>query len=516
MALNSRSWQLPALYPPYKPPTWLVVFLCPMEDAERRTIMTRLITVDPDWPDRPQAEMRRLVEVPWLLHGTPPPSAIFKIHQIMTSVDSVIFVDSQSRRDDSAIILCEGQPPTVARVPMNRANVLLSAAAKGEWSLSADYPQVLPESPPRPSLLNPSRGILPAHLADLHLSPSTITLVSLVHLSDTAQEEIQSSIERDVTIRNWPEHEPCSRAQLYPIFHAIKVCHDETDDAYALLIDHDFNGNPTILAAGLGGPHWASPELDMLELHRLAMSDVAQFWTVVWTPFAHHPKPEMMNGLRTNPSIRDTGCGTGGPTELVANPDNIPNSWTGLPVFILDTMTETERRIIREELLGTPDGVMWTDVSDQLESPDMHGLLAYFEATFDNARGPPAHFLAVDRKSLEIALTPADERDESEAMIIASDGGCSAWFRDDTDQMLGLLHMGYGYRRMEGEEAESGWINLDVGNLFFEDVFEADSVTPDIVYWSWINLSKDDMDDLREGRKRVAAAYYPERGLVTL
>jgi hypothetical protein len=43
------------------PPTWNLVFICPMEDMERVEMMTNLSTVDKEWTDRPQAAVRRLV-----------------------------------------------------------------------------------------------------------------------------------------------------------------------------------------------------------------------------------------------------------------------------------------------------------------------------------------------------------------------------------------------------------------------------------------------------------------------
>ena len=45
------------------PPIWHVVFICPMEDTERVEMIIKLSTVDEEWADRPQAAMRRLVEI---------------------------------------------------------------------------------------------------------------------------------------------------------------------------------------------------------------------------------------------------------------------------------------------------------------------------------------------------------------------------------------------------------------------------------------------------------------------
>lgn len=105
-------------------------------------MMTKLSSVDVEWPDRPQLEMRRLVEIPWLMEYTPPTSVIFK----MLKDDPLIFVDDQSRADHTVIIVwrtSKESDPEAARVPISRANILLGVAAEGR--LSSDYVRILPE-----------------------------------------------------------------------------------------------------------------------------------------------------------------------------------------------------------------------------------------------------------------------------------------------------------------------------------------------------------------------------------
>lgn len=125
------------------PPTWHVVFIYPMEDTERVAMMTKLSSVDKEWTGRPQTEMRRLVEIPWLIMDwSPPTSVIFTIWK----EDPLIFIDGQSQIDHTAIIVWKSpgdSSPEAARVPIGRANMLLGIAAS--IGLSSDYPRILPE-----------------------------------------------------------------------------------------------------------------------------------------------------------------------------------------------------------------------------------------------------------------------------------------------------------------------------------------------------------------------------------
>ncbi|KAJ6008753.1 hypothetical protein N7499_001198 [Penicillium canescens] len=62
------AWLFPNIYSTSRmdnrvPPTWHVVFICPMEDTERVEMSINLSTVDEEWADRPQAAVRCLVEI---------------------------------------------------------------------------------------------------------------------------------------------------------------------------------------------------------------------------------------------------------------------------------------------------------------------------------------------------------------------------------------------------------------------------------------------------------------------
>ncbi|KAJ6096857.1 hypothetical protein N7486_007603 [Penicillium sp. IBT 16267x] len=129
------TWQLPELLPRDDPsPTWMVVFLCPMKEEEREEIMQKLIIVDEDWPDRPSCEPRRLLQVPWLIATPAHPSILSSTVKRAEEIESLIFVDEQSLKDDTVILVNFEQTREMwgtLRAPFHKANVLLSAAAEG-------------------------------------------------------------------------------------------------------------------------------------------------------------------------------------------------------------------------------------------------------------------------------------------------------------------------------------------------------------------------------------------------
>jgi phosphatidylserine/phosphatidylglycerophosphate/cardiolipin synthase-like enzyme len=64
-----------------------------MDDTERVEMMIKLSTVDEEWADRPQAAVRRLVEIRWLMDWIPPTSAIVT----MMRDDPLISIDDLPR-----------------------------------------------------------------------------------------------------------------------------------------------------------------------------------------------------------------------------------------------------------------------------------------------------------------------------------------------------------------------------------------------------------------------------------
>lgn len=143
-------WQLPEFWLNKRveqPPTWTVVFLLPLEETERDFFMKRLVIVDnlENWPDRPDAEPRRLLDVPWPFDFTPDSSIISAIFK-RGEGQPLIIIDEQSRMDNTAILLyrSEGQDDhRILRAPIHRANLLLSAAAEGTIELHGEEFQPL-------------------------------------------------------------------------------------------------------------------------------------------------------------------------------------------------------------------------------------------------------------------------------------------------------------------------------------------------------------------------------------
>ncbi|PYI08334.1 hypothetical protein BO78DRAFT_468551 [Aspergillus sclerotiicarbonarius CBS 121057] len=474
------NWLLPSIYSSSRfgdsvPPTWHVVFICPMEDTERVAMMAKLSSVDEEWPDRPQAQMRRLVEIPWLTDWVAPTSAVFTLF----NDDPLIIIDDQSRIDHSAIIVWKASgesSPEAARVPISRANMLLGIAATG--GLSPNYTRILPESK-QETPIKTTKGVLPSHLSGLRLDPSTPTLISLVHLSTMAQENLESTIGHPIIIHNWPEHqEPCSRAQLYRMFQALKICHQGNDQAFALFIDDDADGHHIVRATGSSVPNVSDPGAKKLELTTLPFDQVRNFWTAAWNPESRTPSRMPRGPYMYNPAMWELNVFGG---EPIVDPDDIAGSLDTSVIFILETMTPTELRKIQSEMfMGADEPFMWVDVSDRLVSPDMQGLLTYFESEEFANEAPPNNFLAVDRKTLSDAMEPIDEREDWESIIVASYEGGDVWFDDDMQRSFAHISTGYGYDRRDPEEAENAYINLKIANMSY------DELCPDgqMVYWS--------------------------------
>ncbi|KAJ5127437.1 hypothetical protein N7448_008216 [Penicillium atrosanguineum] len=491
-------WLLPSIYPSTRckantPPTWLVVFICPLEDIERTSMMTKLSSVDEEWPNSPRNEMRRLVEIPWLMDYKPPTSVIFH----MLKEDPLIFIDDQSRADHSAIIAWKTSKesvPEAARVPIGRANMLLGIAVEG--GLSSEYTRILPE-PEEEKAVQVTR-----HLT-LYSTPFTPTLISLVHLSKTVQENIESMIDCPTIIHNWPENqEPCSRAQHYRMFQALKICREGNYQAFAFFIDDDAEGYHIVTAKGSSVPNFSDPEASKLELYTLPFDKVAQSWNAAWNPESHIPTRLPSGPYMYNPAMYEIQVSGG---EPIVNPDDIAGSLDTDVVFILEQMTPTELRKIQSEMFTiTEQNWMWVDVSDRLASPDIQGLLTYFESGAFTKYSPPNNFLAVDRKTLSDAIEPIDDRDDCEAIIVASYEEGDVWFHDDMYNTFGHISTGYGYERRDPEEADSDYISLSIENVSWSEMCGGSP----IVYWSAYRAWAEEHSDGDNAFKRFSGNLF--------
>ncbi|KAJ5263813.1 hypothetical protein N7478_011418 [Penicillium angulare] len=344
-------WQLPEFEDrsdSSEEPAWLVVFLFPTEDEERDQFMQQLITIDQDWPYRPEGSPRRLLQVPWLMDTSVSSSIICSIVKRAETSESMIFVDEQSRTDNSVILVhydeSEDAFQTV-RAPINRANMLLVAAA-GE-DICIDGLVSLPE--------NPEEGVL-------------------------------------ITQRN-----KCSSEES---------------------------------------------------------------------------------------------------------------------IFILESMTGDEIQKIETALLAKglhDDFFTWVDVSSKLESPDMEGLIAYFESEENEFRTPPSYFLAVDREAVRITNLPAEKQKRECPIILASKDGGRLSFGDELGDTHSRINLGYGFQALGIEEAINASVNLSVGNMDFEELAPG----PEYVYWlgyqAWVDQNLDDYED---GEKSFDCAWVPGQGRI--
>ncbi|KAJ5973856.1 hypothetical protein N7481_011066 [Penicillium waksmanii] len=307
-------WQLPEFSrdrSEEQPLTWRVAFLLPLEDTERDLFMKRLVVVDnlENWPDRPVAQPRRLLDVPWLFDFTPDSSIISAIFE-QGGNEPLIIIDEQSKMDDTAILLyrSEGQDDhRILRAPINRANLLLSAAAEGTIDLKGE----------------------------------------------------------------------------------------------------DFQ------------------------------------------PLGYDTPAIMKQGKQ-----------------------NVQELW---PVFVIEAMTPEEferlRSYAEERMVDQYEYSEWFHVAEKLESPDMKGLLAWFESPDFDFDHPPPFFLAVDRWSLEVADDEEPITDLWAECIVASEGGEGYYLTDDKEDRYASWHAGYGSDRMDFEDAIIICMNLEQRNRSFVELF---------------------------------------------
>ncbi|KAJ5684784.1 uncharacterized protein N7477_001129 [Penicillium maclennaniae] len=164
-------WQLPNLSDDaYSQPSWMVAFLLPMEDDERDLIMQKLISTDKAWLDPP------------CYGAAPSPGS-----PLAARSDPAV-VDEQSRVDDTVILLHNrGREIQAVRVPINRANVLLSAAEEGNVNL--DGVPVLPNG-----LEKQNTKKRPVSNSDCVLILESMTKEEL----QTIQEELFSEVDTDL------------------------------------------------------------------------------------------------------------------------------------------------------------------------------------------------------------------------------------------------------------------------------------------------------------------------------
>ncbi len=145
------------------------------------------------------------------------------------------------------------------------------------------------------------------------------------------------------------------------------------------------------------------------------------------------------------------------------------------PVFVVEPMTPEEferlRSYAEDRMVEEYEYSEWFHVADKLESPDMKGLLAWFESPHCDFAHPPPFFLAVDRWSLEVADDEEPITDLWAECIVASEEGGEYKLRDDKEKIYAYWGAGYGSDRMDFEDAIRVCMNLEQRNMCLMELF---------------------------------------------
>jgi hypothetical protein len=269
------------------------------------------------------------------------------------------------------------------------------------------------------------------------------------------------------------------------MFQALKIGHGDNYQAFALFIDEGPEGHQIMNAIGSSIPNFSDPDESKLHIDPFPFEKVGAYWNAAWNPDSDVPRNVPKGPYKYNPAMWELNSFGG---EPIVNPDDIPGSLNTSVIFVLEKMTQIEIRKIRSEIFHhreSDEDFMWVDVSDRLASPDMQGLVAYFESGKFANHSPPRYFLAVDRQTLLDAMEPEGEREGYEAIIVASNEACDVWFRDETNRSWAHLSTGYGYYRGDYEETEGIFINLITSNMSWDEMCENSPVVHWSAYRTW-------------------------------
>lgn len=153
------------------------------------------------------------------------------------------------------------------------------------------------------------------------------------------------------------------------------------------------------------------------------------------------------------------------------------------PVFIIESMTPEELERLasyaEDRMVDEYENTQWFNVADKLKSPDMKGLLAWFESPQCDFPNPPSYFLAVDRWSLEVADDQSKFSDLWAECMVASEEGGAIYLRDDEHNNYASWTCGYGYNRESFEDGVGICTNLSQGNQSFSELVQG----PEYLYW---------------------------------
>lgn len=523
-------WQLPQPSQVGGLPSWVVVFLCKVDDENNERILKKLCTLDQTWEDAPAGDMRPLVPMPWIRDFTPPISVIFDIFEQTNYTDGLIFVDEQSLLDDTAIVLDGYYGPEkmmAARVQMDRANLTLSASMKRTLAdVMPDFEKA--KVVPEPMTQNRSGGDyeivhhLPAHIpVGLEIQQSTLTLVSLVHLSEEDLKSIlsqpwQHKNVHDVRIINWPaEEELCTRATLHRVFQTVKTprLHD-IDQAFMMFIDDLGEEHKYTILLAQEFVKESSTNDELVHLSEMkSLQDAVDVWHMIWNPNRWEWRGVGDNDVsfKVNVDLEEKLSST---IETFHNPDRLALSAERHLVFVLDQMSQKEVWSIWE--IAQPEnelGVQFIDVSHLIKTPDMEGLLKFFESEqfLSTGQKPPSYLFAADRRSLEAAT--GDDQDASCILLAARKDVILMSEKPRKDAMLegdepyGCQCLGYDYDRLNGYDASEAATDLHCQNI------ESFEISEDLktVYFDTVKEWTDKQDGFGRNNQHLKAYHLEDR-----
>lgn len=373
---------------------------------------------------------------------------------------------------------------------------------------------------------------------NIEFDPSTLTLISLVHLSDEEIKRIQSSIGTtrkitSVAIHNWPNpDEPCTRAELYYIFQAIKpsIADPELDETFALFLDKNWDAVDTqtdnddnryhvlcayqIVYDNHDKKHYQNT-IDIFSLVDLNQAPL-KLWHMIWHPFGAARRRMRVHGARINytPNHQDKNetFTKGAYTDVITNPEKLVLGSSGAVVFILDGAISSNAknlREIRDYLSQDWEGAfVFYDVSRYLETADVHGLVTFLESEkyLATNKKSPYMFMAVNQTTLQMvqqlnedqsedSMEEEEEKHETKPIIFGAQEPLFLDFKyDDDGSQHGTLgdspyeYLGYAYGSVDAETAYLTWVNLDIANLNFPECVTIEGH----IYWgspalkSWV------------------------------
>jgi hypothetical protein len=302
----------------------------------------------------------------------------------------------------------------------------------------------------------------PEHLPrDFKMKEDEPTVVSLIHLSSTEVEVMETEMNKDdeqvVKILNWPSSiEPGSSTDLWHIFEHMKASWSAVapyEEVFGFFIDSVY----------LSGPHYKpqvmqvcrsriadediDPGLDAVKIENtitpaaIATSSVRESWKAAWNPTGKG----WLNGVRYNHAIREVKgdpC-IAQPQLVISNPE-APITACDLPIYILEPITSTQEHALRALF----SSAYWEwQIFTVPNAGSVEGLVKWFQSLeyLRYNKEPPHDFVAVDA----LTLSALDDGDPS--FLLGT--GATVWHEDG--QYLARDEVGYVVGRCRMDECDS-------------------------------------------------------------